>query len=275
MHPFLSFCIYVAARVFISYLRNRPDDEHVVSCLQFLCSVLGQIKKTNPVTESFLVQLELDLTGELDAPDVTARFPYGLRKGQAEMFSGRNKPDPSLDESEEPETEDPDLASKRATLRLCAIRFFREQKERAHSPSVTSPSGTADTISEHDHRAFTPLSTNNVLPIRTSPLSNTSISPAPVNTQMNHIPDYSTMQIPVGMTNEPPKLSPDTGLGPAYAHIPTPIYGQHMGVSDGVRMPVDMSMDFDLDAMTGLGMDTPFPMYMDFATGHGFNGNYR
>jgi len=69
MNPFLSFCLYVAARVFVQYLKSRPKDEQVRASLQFLLTAMGHIKKKNPLTESFLVQLDVDLAGMLaDGP---------------------------------------------------------------------------------------------------------------------------------------------------------------------------------------------------------------
>lgn len=61
MNPFISFCLYVAARVFVQYLKSRPHDAQVRSSLQFLLSAMHAIKRKNPLTESFLVQLDVDL----------------------------------------------------------------------------------------------------------------------------------------------------------------------------------------------------------------------
>lgn len=84
MNPFVSFCLYVAARVFVQYLKSRPGDEQVRASLQFLLTAMGHMKKKNPLTESFLVQLDVDLTGTLDGGGVN-RFPYSFRSGQSEM----------------------------------------------------------------------------------------------------------------------------------------------------------------------------------------------
>lgn len=59
----MSFCLYVAARVFVQYLKSRPEDSSVRSSLQFLVSALNAMKNKNPLTESFLVQLDVDLDG--------------------------------------------------------------------------------------------------------------------------------------------------------------------------------------------------------------------
>ena len=81
MNPFISFCLYVAARVFITYLKSRPGDEQVRASLQFLLTAMGHMKKKNPLTESFLVQLDVDLTGSLDGN--INKFPYSFKKGEA------------------------------------------------------------------------------------------------------------------------------------------------------------------------------------------------
>ena len=63
LNPFMSFCLYIAARVFVQYLKSRPEDSSVQSSLQFLVSALNAMKNKNPLTESFLVQLDVDLDG--------------------------------------------------------------------------------------------------------------------------------------------------------------------------------------------------------------------
>ncbi|KAH8727511.1 fungal-specific transcription factor domain-containing protein [Phaeosphaeriaceae sp. PMI808] len=71
MNPFISFCVYVAARVFVQYLKTRPNDHQMKSSLQFLFQAMQALRRKNPLTESFLVQLDLDLE--------TASIP-GLQK---------------------------------------------------------------------------------------------------------------------------------------------------------------------------------------------------
>jgi hypothetical protein len=63
MNPFISFCVYVAARVFVQYLKTRPNDQQMTSSLQFLLQAMEALRRKNPLTESFLVQLDLDLEG--------------------------------------------------------------------------------------------------------------------------------------------------------------------------------------------------------------------
>ncbi|KAK2755908.1 hypothetical protein FQN54_005704 [Arachnomyces sp. PD_36] len=91
MNPFTAFCLYVAARVFIQYLKARPSDETVLSSLRFLLSAMNTIKAKNPLTESFLNQIEVDLEGAgLRGPGNAKdaiRFPYGhygLQRGVLE-----------------------------------------------------------------------------------------------------------------------------------------------------------------------------------------------
>jgi hypothetical protein len=61
MNPFISFCVYVAARVFVQYLKTRPKDQQMSSSLQFLLQAMHALRRKNPLTDSFLVQLDLDL----------------------------------------------------------------------------------------------------------------------------------------------------------------------------------------------------------------------
>jgi hypothetical protein len=82
MNPFLAFCLYVAARVFVQYLKFRPKDEQMIASLQFLLAAMNALKKKNPLTESFLLQLDVDLEGMgIDvgqrAPDYS-RFSGGV-----------------------------------------------------------------------------------------------------------------------------------------------------------------------------------------------------
>lgn len=63
MCPFISFSLYVAARVFVFHLKIRPKDEQFREALQFLVTALGHIKQKNPLSESFLFQLDLDVAG--------------------------------------------------------------------------------------------------------------------------------------------------------------------------------------------------------------------
>ncbi|EXJ82083.1 hypothetical protein A1O1_08152 [Capronia coronata CBS 617.96] len=80
MNPFLAFCLYVAARVFVQYLKARREDAAVKSSLHFLLSAMNILKAKNPLTESFLVQLDVDLEGSgLDVPNSGSRWKFGHR----------------------------------------------------------------------------------------------------------------------------------------------------------------------------------------------------
>jgi hypothetical protein len=76
MNPFIAFSLYVAARVFVQYLKSRPDDSQTADSLRFLLSAMNALKRRNPLTESFLVQLDVDLEA-LGAriPKLKAAFP--------------------------------------------------------------------------------------------------------------------------------------------------------------------------------------------------------
>lgn len=100
MNPFISFCLYVAARVFVQYLKSRPKDNQVRTSLQFLLAAMNAIKRKNPLTESFLVQLDVDLEGagledtsalrqHIPVPPATANRMPGCPQGHLAM------PDPA------------------------------------------------------------------------------------------------------------------------------------------------------------------------------------
>lgn len=63
MNPFIAFCLYVAARVFIHVLKKNPQETELRSSLEFLLAAMQHFKTSNPLAESFLIQLGLDLRG--------------------------------------------------------------------------------------------------------------------------------------------------------------------------------------------------------------------
>ncbi|KAH8735470.1 fungal-specific transcription factor domain-containing protein [Ilyonectria robusta] len=76
VNPFISFCLYVSARVFVQYLKSRPDDSQTADSLRFLLSAMNALKRRNPLTESFLVQLDVDLEAlSLRIPKLKNAFP--------------------------------------------------------------------------------------------------------------------------------------------------------------------------------------------------------
>lgn len=85
MNPFIAFCLYVSARVFVQYLKSKPEDAQTVDSLRFLISAMNALKRRNPLTESFLVQLDVDfealaakipkLRGAFPRPNDSVSFP--------------------------------------------------------------------------------------------------------------------------------------------------------------------------------------------------------
>ena len=76
MNPIFSFCLYVAARVFVQYLKSRPNDSQASDSLRFLLSAMNALKRRNPLTESFLVQLDVDLEAlAMRIPKLRNAFP--------------------------------------------------------------------------------------------------------------------------------------------------------------------------------------------------------
>ncbi|KAE8137928.1 fungal-specific transcription factor domain-containing protein [Aspergillus pseudotamarii] len=63
VNPFASFCIYVAARVYVQRLKLDPEDTEAHSAFQSFRSVIHTLKTTNPLAESFLFQLDVDSEG--------------------------------------------------------------------------------------------------------------------------------------------------------------------------------------------------------------------
>lgn len=47
----------------MQYLKSRPEGQAVKSSLQFLLTALGALKQFSALTESFLIQLDVDLSG--------------------------------------------------------------------------------------------------------------------------------------------------------------------------------------------------------------------
>lgn len=83
MNPFMAFCLYVAARVFVQYVKKMPDDQEARQSLEFLLAAMRAIQRKNPLSESFLVQLKADLEGSgLDNffhnSDYTSRYVEGM-----------------------------------------------------------------------------------------------------------------------------------------------------------------------------------------------------
>ena len=85
MNPYLPFCLYVAARVFVQLLRKVSGDSEIRSSLEFLLTAMDWLKRHNPLSESFLIQLSLDIRGSglaniLQNPDITASMKGSRRQ---------------------------------------------------------------------------------------------------------------------------------------------------------------------------------------------------
>jgi hypothetical protein len=88
MNPFISFTLYVAARVFVQYLKSRPDDSQTADALRFLLSAMSALKRRNPLTESFLVQLDVDLEAlGMRIPKLKNAFPRSTDSVSRLIFS--------------------------------------------------------------------------------------------------------------------------------------------------------------------------------------------
>ncbi|KAJ9157378.1 Fungal specific transcription factor [Pleurostoma richardsiae] len=97
MNPFTAFCLYVAARVFVQYLKSRPDDSQTADSLRFLLAAMNAMKRRNPLTESFLVQLDVDLEAlGMRIPKLKSAFPRSSdvlsASVRADMFGKENAP---------------------------------------------------------------------------------------------------------------------------------------------------------------------------------------
>lgn len=75
----------------MQYLKSRPNDHQIKASLHFLLTAMNVIKRRNPLTESFLVQLDVDLQSagleesralrtrlaKMDAPSELRQHPMG------------------------------------------------------------------------------------------------------------------------------------------------------------------------------------------------------
>jgi hypothetical protein len=91
-NPFVAFSLYVAARVFVQYLKSRPDDSQTSDSLSFLLTAMTALKRRNPFTESFLVQLDVDVESLVArAPELRARFRRSADQETWQRLSDRGK----------------------------------------------------------------------------------------------------------------------------------------------------------------------------------------
>lgn len=101
MNPFISFCLYVAARVFVQYLKSRPDDSQTADSLRFLLAAMNALKRRNPLTESFLTQLDVDLEAlGMRIPKLKSAFPRSADSPNPPYKSGATPPGAQCDNPE-------------------------------------------------------------------------------------------------------------------------------------------------------------------------------
>ena len=67
----------MAARVFVQFLRRVSEDSEIRASLDFLLTAMEWLKRHNPLSESFLIQLKLDIRGSgldilVQNPDLTS-----------------------------------------------------------------------------------------------------------------------------------------------------------------------------------------------------------
>lgn len=63
MNPFIPFCLFVASLAFVHHLKDLPDDQEIRASLEFLLRAMQALKKRNPLSESFLIQLRFNIAG--------------------------------------------------------------------------------------------------------------------------------------------------------------------------------------------------------------------
>ena len=83
MSPFTAFCLYVAARIFVHLYKKQPQNNVMRGNLEFLLNSMQAGQRKNPLANSFLVQIMVDLDGlELDVYQLNSpRAPFGNQMG--------------------------------------------------------------------------------------------------------------------------------------------------------------------------------------------------
>lgn len=62
----------------MQYLRADADNEAVCDSLQFILSAMSAMKQKNPLTESFLVQLDIDIDSLVARNPKFRKFKFGF-----------------------------------------------------------------------------------------------------------------------------------------------------------------------------------------------------
>ncbi|KAK6363663.1 hypothetical protein TWF730_001084 [Orbilia blumenaviensis] len=267
MNPFVSFCLYVAARVFVQYLKSNPNDENIRSSLDFLISAMGHLKKLNPLTESFLVQLDVDMIGSMDQPANNSRFPYGLKKGAAEIYVPRdgkaydgntctpsgssNANGKSPSEVGDPPAPSPFLTCHTTIMNISMEKAAREKEAQRQGP--TTVSSTTSTGSNHTSPSMD-LSGSNEHSSHTSPSNNSGFSPIE---EMVTISSHDFLQ----QQQQPPQTTTLSGFD--FGFVPGVLLGTGAGTGSGMTPkefsnPTLQADVFDINNMTTEQQDAIF-----------------
>lgn len=259
MNPFISFCLYVAARVFVQYLKSRPKDVQVKTSLHFLLHAMTVIKKKNPLTESFLVQLDVDLEGAgledsrkfRDSSEKTEfdhRFADCLIGQQPDEHSRRTTGDGGLGTYTNPDT--------------AAIR------EVSPLQGVSSPSSlNAEVLQAVDFSEFSNLHSievDDVLgrqPPSRSRGSYASASQHDMDTSPDGTPGSSVQQVSTDSSHtgySPPQAQDPSMMRPAYIHPTTSTFSSDLNTTTLPNAQNDSSLlDINLLANWGGNSMTP------------------
>ncbi|EWC48393.1 hypothetical protein DRE_02162 [Drechslerella stenobrocha 248] len=252
MNPFVSFCLYVAARVFVQYMKSNPNDDNIRSSLEFLISAMGHLKKLNPLTESFLVQLDVDMMGSMDNPVDQSRFPYGLKKGVAEVFvsDGPRAPESLLTPASSSAGKTPSDTGEPIPFLQCSSTIMNisiEKIARETQSKAAAAAAAAATSSSSNHTSPSmDTATPNEHSSQTSPSNHTPSSFSPIE-EMVGIPSVDFMSQPQPqpppLQHQQPQMQNTTGLGDFdFSYGSTTITG---------LTPKDLSEDmFGLNSLT-------------------------
>ena len=89
MHPFTSFCLYVAARIFLHAYKKRPHEQQIRDKLNFLMTAMQALQRKNPLAESFLAQLTVDIDASgLEIPCSTPNYRLARKGVLVKRFLG-------------------------------------------------------------------------------------------------------------------------------------------------------------------------------------------
>jgi hypothetical protein len=91
MNPFVAFCLYIAARVFCHSYMKHPGNESVRNNLNLLLSAMQAHRSKNMLTESFLVQLQVDLDAAGLEHPLHNRSTYRGGRGPEDLYREGNQ----------------------------------------------------------------------------------------------------------------------------------------------------------------------------------------